>query len=159
MHAALENESRVPTETKINFWEINFPKYSSIQKYACFVRACFSSPFQQLASTYKMVANAVKISGTDVISQINAWCDNPILDLKEMISFSKVLQGLITICDVLQCCETVEFTLLNLFKIYYLTTIWDILMKSSQGHRLSWWLFQLYCTINVICVEQKRVTL
>ena len=38
----------------------------------------------------QMVANAVKISETDVIGQINAWCDNPILD---SIRFHKVKKG------------------------------------------------------------------
>jgi len=78
MYAALENESQVPAETRIIFGEIIFPKYLSIQKYACFVRACFSSPFQELASTYtyidvkQMVTDAVKICGY----QLNR-CDWP----------------------------------------------------------------------------------
>ena len=45
----------------IIFGEIIFPKYLSIQKYACFVRACFSSPFQELASTYIDVKQMVTV--------------------------------------------------------------------------------------------------
>ena len=92
-------------------------------------QARFSSPFEQLASTHinshdikQMVANAVKISEADVIGQ--TWFDKVYI-----IRFDK---------DLWNAAMSWESWMHLLMKVYYLTMMSDILMKSSKVHKISW---------------------